>query len=99
LRRCLEEASDREQTLSAKLMSLNKLVQSTEKQLVGQHWTNMVGEDILLSKIHTLLEEAERRGDAEVEEKTERRLKFEENMKKLLFSASKAKVSTYKMSF
>jgi hypothetical protein len=93
LRRCLDEASERENSLDAKLTALKALLCSTEQTLMGQHWASLVGEDILLSKINMLLDDRRLKGNSRTEEQINQRLRFEENMKKLLFAASKAKVT------
>jgi len=91
LRQSLDEATLRESKLCSRLRELGDVLEKIKALAFKEWWVNMVGEDVLLSKISMLTEELDGKG---VERnRIDRRLRFEENAKKLLFKASKAKVA------
>ncbi len=91
LQGCLKEMSAREANIAKKLTESSKVIERV-KGVVDEQWEHGMEEDVLLSKISLLREVLREEGGGRVGD-TDKRLKFEENMKRMLYESSRAKVA------
>ena len=92
LQNCLKQMSTREEGIAKKLTEAKTLIQRV-KNVVDEKWEQGVREDALLSKVSLLREVLKGEGQLEKETDLEKRMRYEENMKKLMYEASRAKVA------
>ncbi len=97
----MDEAVVREEKISRRLEESKEMIDKA-KEMLGERWGQQVEEEALLAKI-SLLREAVREGDEkdgkEREKQVEKRIKFEENAKRMLYEASKTKVDAEMRAF